>query len=279
MRKLLLLMLILLLALPAITHALLTDNDLKLEYYWAPPAIGIAHHYEVQTSTDNGVSWTNVGNTPNSSAPTFDNPFPITGIAGKTYLVKVFAVDANNNKASATSDPVMCTPGDANRDGQVELTDFTLVSRHWLRSYGDPSYNLSADLNDDGVVNIDDLTLVTLYWGRVYYNGAPDRQNTIFVPNQPQLGQNFPNPSNPETWIPYQISREAQVTIEIYNVNGQIVRILNLGFKPAGYYVTLNNAAYWDGKNEAGEETLSGVYFYVISAGDFHAARKMIVLK
>lgn len=406
MRKLLFLMIICLLTLSTIIQAITDyDNDLKMEYYWTAPATGNVHHYEVQISTDNGVSWTSIGNTTNGSAPTIDNRFSFTGTASKTYLVRVRVVNASNASGpwSVNSDPTMETPGDANFDGQVELTDFTLVSRYWLRSKDDSNYNPSADLNDDGIVNIDDLSLVTLYWGQVYYNGAPPandnflgqltlegftdngileivvkikqakevtslsfklvleqsleleeikrtgsgilwstdnlKKNTSIIlmsygepqngsneiivakakitdeyllwhettniviesgqimdtngktsrcavmksislrPKISSLGQNYPNPFNPDTWIPYQLAKDGQLVIKIFSSNGQLVRTLDLGYKSAGFYTNKSRAAYWDGKNEAGEKTSSGIYFYTIDAGEFHATRKMIVLK
>jgi hypothetical protein len=90
------------------------------------------------------------------------------------------------------------------------------------------------------------------------------------------LSQNYPNPFNAETWIPFSLSDQAQVIIKIYNMNGQLVRALNLGSKPAGAYVSKDKAAYWDGRNQTGEKISSGVYFYTIQAGDFTATKKMV---
>ena len=94
-----------------------------------------------------------------------------------------------------------------------------------------------------------------------------------------RLLQSYPNPFNPETWIPYELKKEAQVTIEIYNVRGQLVRTLELGVLPRGRYISKGKSAHWNGRNEFGERTASGVYFYVMRAGDFVAIRKMVVLK
>lgn len=89
------------------------------------------------------------------------------------------------------------------------------------------------------------------------------------------LYQNYPNPFNPETWIPYQLVEDVDVSIRIYDIAGQLVRTLHLGRKPAGFYISKHKAAYWDGKNQAGEIVSNGVYFYTIQAGDFTAAKKM----
>ena len=88
---------------------------------------------------------------------------------------------------------------------------------------------------------------------------------------------NYPNPLNPETWIPYQLAEDADATVRIYSVVGKLVRTLRLGHKRAGVYETKEKAVYWDGKNEAGEQVSSGIYFYNIQAGDFSATRKMAV--
>ena len=98
-------------------------------------------------------------------------------------------------------------------------------------------------------------------------------------PEHSNLLQNFPNPLNPETWIPYQLRDASEVTIHIYNAAGELVRWLGLGYKPAGLYVTSDRAAHWDGKSKFGTPVASGVYFYSIRAGDFVAVRKLIVLK
>jgi hypothetical protein len=90
---------------------------------------------------------------------------------------------------------------------------------------------------------------------------------------------NYPNPFNPETWIPYQLAQTAEVTISIYNAKGQLIRTLNLGVKPAGMYITQDKAAYWDGMDKNGEEVASGLYFYTLKAGRFQATRKMLVIK
>ena len=90
---------------------------------------------------------------------------------------------------------------------------------------------------------------------------------------------NYPNPFNPETWIPYQLKEDADVAIRIYSTTGQLVRYLDLGHRSAGLYADKNKAAHWDGANDAGEQVASGVYFYVINIGEFTARRKMLVVR
>ena len=105
------------------------------------------------------------------------------------------------------------------------------------------------------------------------------RLDSIGQPKLTQLFQNFPNPFNPETWIPYQLEKSADVTLQIYDASGSIVRTLDLGFKGQGFYMTRSTAAYWDGRNNLGEQVASGVYFYSLNTADFSATRKMLILK
>ena len=93
------------------------------------------------------------------------------------------------------------------------------------------------------------------------------------------LFQNFPNPFNPDTWLPYQIAKDAPVTISIYNAKGQLIRTLHQGHQKAGVYLTKDRAAYWDGRDNAGEKVASGVYFYTLRAGNFTSTRGMVIQK
>ncbi|MDP7279888.1 MAG: T9SS type A sorting domain-containing protein [Candidatus Poribacteria bacterium] len=90
---------------------------------------------------------------------------------------------------------------------------------------------------------------------------------------------NYPNPFNPETWIPFELSQDAAVTITIYDVQGKQIRQLPLGQVAAERYVTADQAAYWDGKGQTGEAIASGTYFYQLRAGDYTETRKMVILK
>ena len=91
--------------------------------------------------------------------------------------------------------------------------------------------------------------------------------------------QNYPHPFNPETWIPYQLAKNAFVTIKIYNVFGELINALSLGEKEAGFYINKDEAAYWDGMTGVSEPIASGVYFYNIKAGEFSATRRMLIIK
>jgi len=93
------------------------------------------------------------------------------------------------------------------------------------------------------------------------------------------LLQSYPNPFNPDTWIPYELEKETEVKIEVYNAAGQLIRTLDLGVQPRGRYISKSKSAYWDGRSEFGERSASGLYFYVLKAGNFTATRKMAILK
>ena len=99
------------------------------------------------------------------------------------------------------------------------------------------------------------------------------------IPAETRLLANYPNPFNPETWIPYRLAEDAFVTLTIYDLRGRVVRTLEVGHQVAAVYESRSKAVYWDGRNNVGEQVASGVYFYHLSAGDYSATRKMIILK
>ena len=99
------------------------------------------------------------------------------------------------------------------------------------------------------------------------------------IPSTFALLQNFPNPFNPDTWLPYKLASASPVSISIYNAKGQLIRTLHFSNKNAGVYVTKGKAAYWDGKDNVGEKVASGVYFYTLLSEEFTATRKMIIVK
>ena len=153
-----------------------------------------------------------------------------------------------------------------------------------------------ADLNRKSVVEAGDKLKIALYDERGNIVSGPF-QRTVSTTDirdaflnlelrvgdvQPQdtiLAQNFPNPFNPETWIPYQLSQPTEASIQIYDVSGRMVRTLDLGWQPTGSYMTPSSAAYWDGRNAVGERVASGIYFYTLQTADFAATRRMVILK
>ena len=192
---------------------------------------------------------------------------------------------------------------DVNGDSKVNILDLVLVANAF------EEYNVNADVNGDGVVNILDLVLVASAFGNddmaapSLHKNALQNWLTLALKNdngsyryrqglnvlrrliltaQPEttaLLPNYPNPFNPETWIPYHLAKPADVTLTIYGANGAVVHTLALGHQDTGIYQIRSRAAYWDGKNAIGETVASGMYFYTLSAGDFTATRKMLILK
>lgn len=168
-----------------------------------------------------------------------------------------------------TSTPTT-TPTDVNGDGTVNIVDIVMVSsRYGERITGNPTPN--PDVNRDGIVDIDDLILVC---AEVPIAAAPP-----LLPITTQLLPNYPNPCNPETWIPYLLKEATDVKIEIYAVDGRLVRTLPIGFQEAGVYVSRDKASYWDGRNTLGEPVASGLYFYTLFTGTFAETRKIWVQK
>jgi len=106
----------------------------------------------------------------------------------------------------------------------------------------------------------------------LYPSAWGDMKRTVLL-------QNYPNPFNPETWIPYQLAEDADVTVRIYNTSGQLIKMLDVGHKPAGIYADKNKAVHWDGRNSADELVANGVYFYTISADSFRSTKKMTIAK
>ena len=110
-------------------------------------------------------------------------------------------------------------------------------------------------------------------------NAAPSMIPVDEVPSETTLSANYPNPFNPETWIPYQLSNTSDVRITIYDARGRVVRVLDLGHQRAGYYTSRSRAAYWDGRNNRGERVASGLYFYHLRADTLSLLRRMVILK
>ena len=149
-----------------------------------------------------------------------------------------------------------------------------------------PDGNTLVSGSWDGTVLLWDFRRLTT-WGdikrvavdRTIHTPELSPSAAALTPVETALLANYPNPFNPETWIPYRLGRPAEVALTIYDRNGQRVRTLAMGHQPAGEYRSRNRAAYWDGRNQQGETVANGVYFYRLTAGDFTATRKMLVGK
>ena len=140
---------------------------------------------------------------------------------------------------------------------------------------------ITVELEFNGDFDTDKTLTFTVGAGAIagYDGPALTAQITVTASREDALLVNFPNPFNPETWIPYQLAKPAEVIITIYAMNGHLVRRLALGHRPAGIYQTRSRAAYWNGRNEFGEPVASGVYFYTLTTDNFTATRKMLIRK
>ena len=140
-----------------------------------------------------------------------------------------------------------------------------------------------ADLNggniQDVVIGLGELTDIVLGIDSAGQRGVAAAPATQTVVEQTSLLANYPNPFNPETWIPYQLANPSDVQITIYNTHGTMVRQLDLGYQREGYYTSRTRAAYWDGRNDVGERVASGIYFYQLQVDGLSLLRKMVILK
>ena len=202
--------------------------------------------------------------------------------------------------------------GDVNRDGVVSILDLILIAQQLGKRVPDGS---PVDLNGDGVVSILDLILTARSLGSTTAPAAPVIEAAVIdptmieawiaqaqleddgslafkqgienlqyllaslIPEETALLRNYPNPFNPETWIPYQLAESTEVTLTIYDMNGQLVRRLAVGHQAAGMYRNRTRATYWNGRNQLGEPVASGLYFYTLTADKFTATRRMLILK
>ena len=224
-----------------------------------------------------------------------------------------FLATHGDNNAFKIWKLVTANANDVTKDGKVDINDLIEVARN----YGKTGTN-NADVNNDNRVDIDDLTevaeavnpnfaaptvaqeLPTLLFTAeevqqwiqdakkqgIDAEGIATLEQLLRVvlqqaarPQETALLANYPNPFNPETWIPYQLAKPAEVKVSIHTADGKLVRTLSLGQLPAGVYQDKDRAVYWDGKNEQGESVASGVYFYTLKAGEFAATKKMLIRK
>lgn len=202
---------------------------------------------------------------------------------------------------------------DVNEDGTIDILDLILVAQNFGQvAAGGPR----TDVDQSGSVDILDLIIVAQHFGESTGRVAaapqmPNRAQGLLIrdwvrqahladdgsetfragiavleqllstvpPEMTRLLPNYPNPFNPETWIPFELAETSGVVIRIYNIGGDLVRTLDLGRREPGIYESRSNAAYWDGRNEAGEPVASGVYVYELQAGPTRQARRMVIAR
>ena len=173
--------------------------------------------------------------------------------------------------------------GDANNDGSVDFLDLVSVAESISESTtsGAPFGVLPRTASLETVQDWIDIAHAADDGSLAFQEGIANLKRFLDAmrPDKTELLPNYPNPFNPETWIPYHLARSADVMLTIYDTTGVLVRRLDLGHQPAGYYTDKTQAAYWDGRNHLGKTVGSGVYFYQLQAGDFSSTRKLVILK
>ena len=243
-----------------------------------------------------------------------DDGFPVEG--GKGYIVNLLQPQQVTFVGAAwTNQPqVAAAPGVTSNEGTwAFVVSGRLESERNLNGYLVTAQNLrtnaimtgnvrdgyfavaTADLSRRSIVQASDALEITvtdttgeIASEKFSFTVTPDtlanavlsvRLDGVGTPKQTLLLQNYPNPFNPETWIPYHLSEAAPVTLSIYDVTGERIRTLSLGFQAAGFYQSRPRAAYWDGRNDLGEQVSSGVYFYQLSTPSEHQMKRMVIVK
>ena len=233
------------------------------------------------------------------------------GSPGELVLSNSIAAPAATTTTRTTTTTASNAKYDVNGDGVVDRFDALLV----VSAFG--TSNNKYDVNGDGTVNVKDYDLVfdnlapgaaaaPAIVGMKFSAAQIDRieeqidlliatndrspatlRTLIYLqqllvtarPEKTQLLANYPNPFNPETWIPYELATDTDVRLTIYNTQGVVIRTLQLGHQSAGYYTGRDRAAYWDGRNSVGEQVASGLYFYQLETDTMSSLRKMVILK
>ena len=176
--------------------------------------------------------------------------------------------------------------GDVNGDDAVNIFDLVIVAGNFGKSLvvAAPAMTAKIELTTEQKHHI--ASAIDQLESNANLSSAEEMVLNVLksilpekLPTQTQLLANYPNPFNPETWIPFQLAKDSTVTAKIYDVTGKQIRMIELGHLPAENYVESGKAIYWDGKTETGELVSSGTYFYQIEAGDYTDTRKMVILK
>ena len=289
---------------PTVSTVAATPTNLSVSWT-AATNTGPAITYNLRYRKSSEASWTS------STYAGTETSTTLTGLApGTSYEVQVLAKNREGDGpwSEAGTGRTAYQAEDIDRDGDVDITDLISV----ISNFGSASPG-NNDVDGDNDVDADDIRAV--FAALVAANaGAPahlthtaktlqdyvqqtkqrgmldanfqqglavleELMEPFLIPNETALLRNYPNPFNPETWLPYQLSEPADVTFSIYSVNGRLVRTLSLGYQAAGVYRHRSRAAYWDGRNALGEPVASGVYFFTLTASDFIATGKMLIRK
>ena len=289
---------------PTVSTVAATPTNLSVSWT-AATNTGPAITYNLRYRKSSEASWTS------STYAGTETSTTLTGLApGTSYEVQVLAKNREGDGpwSEAGTGRTAYQAEDIDRDGDVDITDLISV----ISNFGSASPG-NNDVDGDNDVDADDIRAVfaalvaanagapahlthTAKTLQDYVQQAKQRgmldanfqqglavleelMEPFLIPNETALLRNYPNPFNPETWLPYQLSEPADVTFSIYSVNGTLVRTLSLGYQAAGVYRHRSRAAYWDGRNALGEPVASGIYFYTLTASDFIATGKMLIRK
>ncbi|MBT3268403.1 S8 family serine peptidase [Candidatus Poribacteria bacterium] len=227
---------------------------------------------------------------------------------GREYVVRVEVTDASGNPfiTQVTFDTIPPRdPADVNGDGRVDIVDIVVVATAFG---GDAALTPSADVNADGVINVVDLITVAVRFGLAAAPSASGYAQLAAARDMLRAGDYvsadarhalglldallaaedtaptallapFPNPFNPDTWIPFRLQDDALVAVSIYDATGERVRRLGLGVLRAGVYATPGRAIAWDGRNDAGERVVSGWYAVELVAGAERRTARVLLAK
>ena len=211
-------------------------------------------------------------------------PNPDANLDGQVNILDLITV-----AGSLGEQPPSNPRADANKDGVVNILDLVFVAEHLGQNAAAPAQmefikSVPSTFKEiiaaqralnalEAIPNKSHGVQIAIELLR-HYLAIADRnvKETKLLPN-------YPNPFNPDTWIPYQLSEGSTVTVKIYDVTGSLVRTINVGHKPVGYYLTRERAVYWDGRNESGERISSGVYFYTLNTDTYTQTRRMVIIK
>ena len=211
-------------------------------------------------------------------------PNPDANLDGQVNILDLIVVASSFNE-QPPSNPL----ADTNKDGVVNIFDLVFVVEHLSQNAAAPSQLAFIESIPSSAKEViaaqralRELEAMPSKTPRVrlaiqllrHYLSIAD-QNV----KETKLLPNYPNPFNPDTWIPYQLSEASTVTVKIYDVTGNLVRKINVGHKSTGYHLTRERAVYWDGRNEKGESVSSGVYFYTLNTESYTQTRRMVIVK
>ena len=274
----------------SVTGKLLTIMFEVLEF--AEESLGL-HNVQLSNSTNDRISYYSVIN-----PIVVTDKFPPQDVNrdGTVDIIDLATVAGSIGQANPI-DP----RADVNDDGIINVLDLVAVYQHpsWGQNVAPKKdRDMNAFVGAAPAASVGNITPETIQgWinlahmendgSLIFKRGIANLEHllhkvpieTRLLPSETKLLRNYPNPFNPETWIPYQLTKSAEVTLNIYAVDGTLIRTLALGHQPAGLYQNRSRAAYWDGRDELGMQVTSGIYFYTLTAGDFSATRRMVIAK